>query len=43
VRRLPVRKSKNKEMANEAFSNPAVIEIPLVAFERRASLNEGMN
>jgi hypothetical protein len=43
TRVLPAPKSRTKEMANEASSDPAVIEIPLVAFSGHISSNEGVN
>jgi hypothetical protein len=43
VRVLPAPKSKAKEMASGASSDPPVIEIPLVAFSGRISSNEGAN
>ncbi len=43
ARVLPAPKSKTREMANRAFSDPAVIDIPLVAFGRRLSSTEGVN
>ena len=43
VRVLPAPKSKVKEMASDASSNPAIIELPVVASGRPSSSNEGVN
>jgi hypothetical protein len=43
VRVLPAPKSKANEMASDALSNPAMIELPVVASGRLSSLNEGVN
>jgi hypothetical protein len=43
VRVLPAPKSKTKDMANGASSDPAVLEVPIVAFDQHLSLNEGVN
>jgi hypothetical protein len=43
VRVLPAPRSKAKEMAGDASSNPAMLEVPIVAFDRHLSSNEGVN
>jgi hypothetical protein len=43
VRVLPGPKSKTKEMANRASSDPAVLEISLVALNRQSSSEAGVN
>ena len=43
VRVLPAPRSKAKEMASDASSNPAMIDLPVVASGRPSSSNEGVN
>jgi len=43
VRVLPGPKSKIKEIANRASSDPAVLEIALVALNRQSSSEAGVN
>jgi hypothetical protein len=43
VRVLPAPKSKARDMASGATSDPSFVEIPLVAFNRSSSANAGVN